>query len=62
MARKCDLCGKKVQYGNNISHSKQHTRREWLPNVQPATLTIEGKTQRLNVCTRCLRTNNKSAR
>jgi large subunit ribosomal protein L28 len=62
LARKCDLCGKKVQYGNKISHSKQHTRREWLPNVQPATLTIEGKMQKLNVCTRCLRTASKSAR
>jgi large subunit ribosomal protein L28 len=59
VARKCELCGKKVQYGNKISHSKQHTRREWLPNIQTATIVVEGKEKRVNLCTRCLRSHNK---
>jgi large subunit ribosomal protein L28 len=62
LARKCDLCDKKVQYGNQISHSKQHTRREWLPNIQPATITIDGTPKRVNICTRCLRNQHKMAK
>ena len=61
MARICDLCGKKVKYGNNISHSKQHTRRTWLPNIQKATVTVNGSAMTLNLCTRCLRTKRKLA-
>ena len=62
MARKCNLCGKTVHFGNKVSHSKQHTKRRWLPNIQPTTLTIDGKPQRLYLCTRCLRTQHKLAR
>jgi large subunit ribosomal protein L28 len=40
----------------------RHTNRRWLPNIHPTTLVINGKTQRLNLCTRCLRTQNKAAR
>ena len=62
MARKCELCGKTAQFGNRVSHSKQHTRRRWLPNVQPVTVAVEGKAERLYICTRCLRTKHKLAR
>ncbi|MBL7209336.1 MAG: 50S ribosomal protein L28 [Dehalococcoidia bacterium] len=61
MARRCDICGKTVQYGNQVSHSKRHTKRRWLPNIQPATITVDGKPKRLNMCTRCLRTQHKLA-
>ncbi len=56
---KCDICGKSPMFGHNVSHSKRHTNRLWKPNVHPATITIDGKSQRLNLCTRCLRTRNK---
>ncbi|MFH0942117.1 MAG: 50S ribosomal protein L28 [Chloroflexota bacterium] len=58
---KCDLCGKSPQFGHNVSHSKRHTARRWLPNIHPATLYQGGKPQRLNLCTRCLRTHHKAA-
>ncbi|TRZ93301.1 MAG: 50S ribosomal protein L28 [Dehalococcoidia bacterium] len=61
MARKCDLCGKAIHFGNQVSHSKQHTKRSWLPNIQPATIIIDGTPKRLNLCTRCLRTQQKLA-
>jgi len=32
-----------------------------MPNIQRATLTIEGVRKQLNVCTRCLRTMAKNA-
>ncbi|MBI2869914.1 MAG: 50S ribosomal protein L28 [Chloroflexi bacterium] len=59
---KCDLCGKSAMFGFNISHSKRHTKRDWMPNIHPATLTINGKRQRLHVCTRCLRTHYKASK
>ncbi|MCX6006007.1 MAG: 50S ribosomal protein L28 [Chloroflexi bacterium] len=59
MAIKCDLCSKTLRFGNRISHSKQHTRRKWLPNIQPTTFNINGTAIRLNLCTRCIRTRNK---
>ncbi|UCH50364.1 MAG: 50S ribosomal protein L28 [Chloroflexota bacterium] len=62
MATKCDICGKTVHFGNRVSHSKQHTRRRWLPNIQPATIMIDGKSKQLNLCTRCLRSQHKLAR
>lgn len=59
---KCDLCDKTPMFGNNVSHSKRHTKRRWMPNIHPVTLTIDGKRKRMTVCTRCLRTHHKAAR
>ena len=59
---KCDLCGKSAQFGHNVSHSKRRTNRSWLPNIHPASVVINGKKARLNLCTRCLRTQYKLAR
>jgi len=52
---KCDICGKTPLYGYNVSHSKRHTKRRWIPNIHPATVLAEGKSKKLNLCTRCLR-------
>jgi large subunit ribosomal protein L28 len=57
MAKRCAICGKSPQYGHNVSHSKVRTNRRFLPNLQMGKVTIEGKTVRARVCTRCLRTN-----
>lgn len=56
---KCDICGKSKQFGHNVSHSMHHTKRHWRPNIQKATVTVDGKKKRVNVCTRCLRTQMK---
>ena len=53
---KCALCDVRPQPGHNVSHSNRHTKRWFRPNIQRATLTINGRRQRVNVCTRCLRT------
>ena len=52
----CDLCGARRRAGKNVSHSNRHTNRWFFPNIQRAKLTLKGKTQRMSVCTRCLRT------
>lgn len=58
---KCDLCGKKPSFGNNVSHAKNRTRRMWRPNIQTTTLTLEGGLAvRAKVCTKCLRTMSKA--
>jgi large subunit ribosomal protein L28 len=34
MARRCDISGKGVLAGNNVSHAHNKTRRRFLPNTQ----------------------------
>lgn len=34
MARVCSLTGKKVLYGNRVSHANNKTRHRFLPNLQ----------------------------
>jgi len=41
MARRCELSGKGVQSGNNVSHAKNRTRRKFLPNLCDVTLTSD---------------------
>lgn len=57
----CQICGKGVGYGHNVSHSKRRTNRRWLPNIQKATITIGNAEKSVRICTRCLRTLQKSA-
>ena len=33
MSRVCQITGKKVMVGNNVSHSKRRTRRTFYPNL-----------------------------
>ena len=58
---KCEVCGKGRQFGHNVSHAKNRTNRSWSPNVQKMTVTIDGKTKKMKICTRCLRTRNKTS-
>ncbi|MEO3433434.1 50S ribosomal protein L28 [Inquilinus sp. CAU 1745] len=58
MARRCDLTGKGVQTGNNVSHANNKTRRRFLPNLQEASLMSETlrETVRLRLSTHAIRT------
>lgn len=62
MAVKCEVCGKKPEYGYNVSHAKNHTPRRWVPNIQPKRMMVGGEMVRVKICTRCLRTMSKSER
>ncbi len=33
MSRVCQITGKKMMVGNNVSHSKRRTKRRFLPNL-----------------------------
>ena len=41
MARVCELSGKKVMTGNNVSHANNKTRRKFLPNLNNVSLVSE---------------------
>ncbi len=56
MSGKCEVCGKTTAFGHNVSHSKRRTNRMFKPNVHRKTLVINGVAQKVNVCTRCMRT------
>jgi large subunit ribosomal protein L28 len=56
MARLCDICGKGVQHGQNVSHAHNVTKRRWEVNLQTVRAVVQGKPKRLRVCTRCIRT------
>jgi large subunit ribosomal protein L28 len=56
MAAKCDLCGKGPQFGNNVSHANNTTRRRWNVNLHPVKATIAGATKRIRVCSGCIKT------
>jgi len=58
---KCDYCGKTPLFGHNVSHSKRRTNRRSEPNCHPARVLLNGKSTRLSLCARCLRTLSKMA-
>jgi large subunit ribosomal protein L28 len=41
MSRKCQVTGKAVMSGNNVSHAENRTRRKFLPNIQSTRLYSE---------------------
>ena len=57
MARRCELTGKGVLTGNNVSHAHNKTRRRFLPNVQETSLYSEGldRSMRFKVSASALR-------
>lgn len=62
MARRCDITGKGVLTGNNVSHAHNKTRRRFLPNVQQTSLMSDtlGEMVRMCVSTRAIRTIEKN--
>ena len=43
MSRICQVTGKKVMMGNNVSHSNRKTRRRFLPNLQRHRFWVSGE-------------------
>jgi large subunit ribosomal protein L28 len=54
MSRQCAVCGKKPQFGHNVSHSNNITLRRWNPNLQSVRALVAGVPRRLRVCTSCI--------
>lgn len=57
MARRCELTGKAVLTGNNVSHANNRTKRRFLPNLLAVTLLSDtlGQSVRLRISANALR-------
>ena len=61
MSRACDITGKRVMVGNNVSRSNRKTKRKFYPNLQTKKFFIpeSGEWITLKVSTNALRTIDK---
>jgi len=61
MSRVCQLTGKSVMVGNNVSHSNRKTKRKFMPNLISKKFYIVEEDQyiTLKISTSALRTINK---
>ena len=57
MAQVCSVCGKGPQFGNNVSHANNKTRRRWNVNLHAVKAKVAGttNTKKVRVCSSCLR-------
>lgn len=57
MSRRCELTGKSVMTGNNVSHANNKTRRRFLPNLCNVSLMSEqlGRQFKLRISAHALR-------
>ena len=62
MSRRCELTGKGVMTGNNVSHANNRTRRRFVPNLQNSSMASDalGKAVSVRVSTGAIRTVEKS--
>ncbi len=58
MSRRCQITGKGVLTGNNVSHANNKSRRRYLPNLQETSLLSDvlGGPVRMRVTTNGIRT------
>jgi large subunit ribosomal protein L28 len=58
MARRCELTGKGVMTGNNVSHANNKTRRRFMPNLNEVSLASDtlGQSFRFRIAASALRT------
>ncbi|MCR4923614.1 MAG: 50S ribosomal protein L28 [Lachnospiraceae bacterium] len=52
---KCDICGKGIHFGNNVSHSHRRSNRIFNSNIRRVKCKVNGTPKTLHVCTRCLK-------
>ncbi len=55
MAKVCAVCSKGKVFGNKITFSNRKLNRSWSPNLRSVRAVVDGRTKRIKVCTRCLR-------
>ena len=56
---KCEVCGKTLSHGNQISIARSHVSRRatrtFKPNLRTVKTVINGQTKKISVCSKCLR-------
>ncbi|HEC23709.1 MAG TPA: 50S ribosomal protein L28 [Chloroflexi bacterium] len=58
----CEICGKKPQFGHNVSHSMRHTKRKFKPNIQTVRIMRNGRMVRVKACAKCIKTLDKDVK
>jgi large subunit ribosomal protein L28 len=56
------MCGKKPQFGHNVSFSQRRTKRQFKPNIQKTTILRDGRLVTIKVCAKCLKTLSKDVK
>lgn len=54
MAR-CEICAKTTNYAKQVSHSHRRSTRTWKPNLRTVKVLVNGNTEKISVCSKCLR-------
>ncbi len=52
---KCAICGKGPNFGHNVSHANNRTRKIWKPNIQRVKTVSGGTVRHISVCTQCIK-------
>ena len=56
---KCSVCDKGAHFGMSVSHSRSQvsgrSNKMWKSNVKSVRVKVNGATQKMYVCTSCLR-------
>ena len=52
---KCAICEKAAHFGIKVSHSHRRYNQMWKAHVTSVRVKVNGGTQRMYVCTSCLR-------
>ena len=58
---KCENCGKAPVFGNNVSHAKNRTSRQFRPNLQKVSVldAVSGKWVQKTFCAKCIKAMSK---
>jgi large subunit ribosomal protein L28 len=56
MAARCELTGKGIQHGHNVSFSLRRTKRVFKPNLQKKTFLVDGQKVTMTISTQAIRT------
>jgi len=52
---KCDVCGKSVQFGNNVSKANNRTKKISKPNIKRVKAVVKGANKKIYACTTCIK-------
>ena len=56
---KCEICEKSIAHGNKISIARSHVSRRatrtFKPNLRRVRAVVDGQTQTIHACAKCLR-------
>ena len=56
---KCEICEKTAIHGNKLSITRSHISkrapRTWKPNLRTVKAVVNGETQTIHACAKCLR-------